>query len=88
MTKDDLKVIVKEMDFMRGATNVYRTNNYIIRQQLSIEVIDSITVIYSKDTFFARTKVRDAQYEFVNSFAKCVNGKRVHASMTTRTYVD
>ena len=89
MDKEILNAIVSEMDFMDHATNVYRTAKYIIRQHLSIEVIDCIAVVYSNDTFFARTSLRDAQYEFLfASKGKGMEGKRVPSTVTTRTYVD
>lgn len=89
MTKEEYTQILAEMDFMKDACNVYRTEHYIIRQELSIEVIDAETVVYSKDTFFKRTKRRDAQFRFVYSFKdEKYKGKRVPATMTTRTYVD
>jgi hypothetical protein len=89
MSWNEYKALIDKMDFMQRATNVYRTKYYIVRQELSIEIIDAKTVVFSKDTFFARTKLRDAQYEFIHAFrANNVNGKRVPATMTVRTYVD
>lgn len=88
MTREDCKTIVDEIDFIKDASNVYRTKNYIVRQILSIEVIDAATVVYSRDTFFKRTKLRNAQYNFIHNIQKGFNNKRVPATMTTRIYVD
>ena len=89
MTKEDIKALIEEIDFVAKASNVYRTKNYIVRQELSVELINGKTFVLSKDTFFARTKLRDAQFEFVQAIKKASgDGRRVPATMTTRTYED
>lgn len=88
MTKCELETTLGTIDFIKDASNVYRTKNYIVRQILSIEVIDAATVVYSRDTFFKRTKLRNAQYNFIHNIQKGFNNKRVPATMTTRIYVD
>lgn len=89
MKKCELELILDEIDFLDNANNIYETDCYIVRQEISVEIINGITVIYSRDTFYSRTSRREAQLEFLQSIRPTlVNGKRVPATMTTRTYVD
>ena len=53
MTQEEYSAFYDSIDFMEGALNVYRTKNYIVRQELSIENIEGKTVIFSRDTFKA-----------------------------------
>ena len=55
MTQEEYSAFYDSIDFMEGALNVYRTKNYIVRQELSIENIEGKTVIFSRDTFFKKT---------------------------------
>ena len=73
-----------EIDFLKDATNVYRTREFIISQHISFCTEGlGIARILSEDTFYVRTKQRDNQYEklFGN------NGKRIHSPMFVRTYI-
>lgn len=82
-TDDDLP------DFLVRATNVYRTDYYIVRQQILYKN-DPIFGGYmcSKDTFFYRTPERDRQY--VKAFPKRADadGKRISTLMYVRKYID
>ena len=40
MTQEEYSAFYDSIDFMEGALNVYRTKNYIVRQELSIENIE------------------------------------------------
>ena len=76
---DDLEPI----DFLQNADNVYRTEEYIVKQKLSLsrdKNLEAYTI--STDTYFARTKFRDFSSR-VN-----VDGKRVKASAYIRSYID
>lgn len=78
-----------DVEFMRDATNVYRTKSFIVKQTMRMAYsFDSIDGIISVDTYYARTPQRDALYEKI-FFAKGqrINGKRMIATMYTRTYV-
>ncbi len=89
MTKCELEIILDEIDFLDNANNIYETKNFIVRQEVSIEILNGITVVYSRDTFYAKTSRRNAQLDFLKSIRPTlVNGKRVPATMTSRTYVD
>lgn len=82
-TDDDLP------DFLVRATNVYRTDYYIVRQQVMYKN-DALLGAYlcSKDTFFCRTPERDRQY--VKAFPKRADadGKRISTLMYVRKYID
>jgi hypothetical protein len=87
MKKSELEIILDEIDFLDKANNIYETKTYIIRQEVSVEIINGITVVYSRDTFYAKTGLRMSQLEFLKSIRPTlVNAKRVPATMTTRTY--
>ena len=58
MKKSELEIILDEIDFLDKANNIYETKTYIIRQEVSVEIINGITVIYSRDTFYAKTGLR------------------------------
>ena len=89
MKKSELEIILDEIDFLDKANNIYETKTYIIRQEVSVEIINGITVVYSRDTFYAKTGLRMSQLEFLKSIRPTlVNAKRVPATMTTRTYLD
>lgn len=82
---DDLEPI----DFLQNADNVYRTQEYIVKQKLSLsrdKNMEAYTI--STDTYFARTRFRDRLFD--ESFSNRVNvdGKRVKASAYIRSYID
>lgn len=74
-----------EVDFLENATNVYRTNEFIVSQHISY-ISDGLGMarIMSEDTFYARTEERDFYYDelFDN------DGKRIHSAMSSRTYIE
>lgn len=76
-------------DFVRNANNVYRTKNFIVKQEIFIgnDAVETSTIL-SRDTFFARTALRDMESETYFSRRKRVNGKRMPSTMYTRTYID
>ena len=82
-TDDDLP------DFLVRATNVYRTDYYIVRQQIMYKN-DALLGAYlcSKDTFFCRTPERDRQYEAVFPHNQEKDGKRIPTLMYIRKYID
>ncbi len=71
------------------AMNVYRTKHYIVEQVLGINENDvEGAEMCSHDTFYRRTKKRDAEYEQLFSSRKRIDGKRLPATMSSRKYVD
>ena len=55
-------------EFAKGATNVYRTENYIVKQVFGISLDSSLgNVTMSYDTYYLRTPDLDAIYEYMFS---------------------
>lgn len=76
-------------EFMQDATNVYRTKNYIVKQNFGIHSSNvENNVAFSRDTFYLRTKKRDAQYELIFNTRKNIDGKRLPTTMYSREYID
>ena len=72
-------------DFLLGATNVYRTKNYIVKQRVTVHTdADNTSWLFSRDTYYCRTPRRDREYEAV--FAG--EGKRIPSSMHIRMYIN
>ena len=58
-------------DFAKGATNVYRTENYIVKQVFGIQLDNKLgNVTMSYDTYYLRTPELDAIYESMFSDRK------------------
>ena len=79
---------MKVPEFLKDATNVYRTKNYIVKQLIGLEY-DSVegANLCSYDTFYLRTKARDAEYESVFKARRSIDGKRLSTGLATRKYV-
>ena len=76
-------------DFLIYADNVYRTDNYIVKQVLEI-VQDEIqnNSVVSHDTYYRRTMKRDLAYNMMFMDKVKVNGKRLPSTQYTRTYIE
>ncbi len=81
-----MKKVIPE--FVRHANNVYRTKNFIVKQEIAIGC-DSIEMncVLSRDTFYARTAVRDMEYETYFSRRRYINGKRLPSTIYSRKYI-
>ena len=76
-------------DFVKDATNVYRTENYIVKQRIGLESdVEEGENLGSYDTFYLRTAKRDAEYIAIFGHRRKPNGKRMRTSLSTRRYVD
>jgi hypothetical protein len=77
------------MDFMVNASNVYRTKDFIVKQEIHIgtDGYDTNQVV-SVDTYYKRTQEREIAYKALFKDRKRINGKRLPSTMYTRTYVD
>ena len=74
-----------EIDFLKDATNVYRTEEFIVSQHIDFCTGGvGIARIISEDTYYARTKQRNSLYEKLFSD----DGKRIRSSMFVRTYIE
>lgn len=76
-------------DFLVDSMNVYRTRKYIVKQTLGIKYsgIEDV-IVFSHDTFYARTPKRDYEYEQEFAERKHIDGKRIPSTMYARTYID
>lgn len=74
-------------EFVQGATNVYRTKSYIVKQNVSLghQGLESTTLI-SWDTYYVRTPKRDAIYESIFEGNKDLDGRRIPTMAYFRTY--
>ena len=77
----------KQPDFMVNATNVYRTQHFIVRQRIGVLYsISDHNVLYSRDTYYARTPERNAAYESLFSGKSEIDGKRIAVAVYLREY--
>lgn len=82
-------VCLCDLDFLDGADNVYRTENFIVKQQISFLESDvGTSMVMSDDTYYLRTPQRDAEYEFAFQGKANINGKRLKSASYTRKYVE
>ena len=74
-------------EFVQGATNVYRTKSYIVKQNVSLghQGLESTTLI-SRDTYYVRTPKRDAMYESIFEGNKDLDRRRIPTMAYFRTY--
>ena len=74
-------------EFVQGATNVYRTKSYIVKQNVSLghQGLESTTLI-SRDTYYVRTPKRDAIYESIFEGNEDLDGRRIPTMAYFRTY--
>ena len=74
-------------EFVQGATNVYRTKSYIVKQNVSLghQGLESTTLI-SRDTYYVRTPKRDAMYESIFEGNKDLDSRRIPTMAYFRTY--
>ncbi len=79
---------MKVPEFLKDSTNVYRTEQFIVRQIIVVEydLVEGANLC-SYDTFFVRTKKRDAEYEALFKERRQINGKRLSTGLTNRKYV-
>lgn len=78
-----------ETFFIEDAINVYRTDLFIVVQNIGIRYDDSENnVMFSFDTFYSRNQSRDKQYEHIFRNRKYIDGKRIKTTMHARTYVN
>lgn len=75
-------------DYLKGATNVYRTKQYIVKQILGIQYSQKENnVVFSRDTYYRRTPERDKEYEILFCLRRNIDGKRLPSTMYARIYV-
>lgn len=74
--------------FCKGATNVYRTKYYIVKQVLGVkcENIED-NAVFSHDVYYTRTLKRDIEYTLFFKDRRNIDGKRLPTTMYARRYV-
>ncbi len=78
----------KAPDFMKDATNVYRTKDFIVKQIISIEYdCREDNEVFSHDTYYRRTPARDREYEYLFCDRRNIDGKRLPSTAYNRRYV-
>lgn len=76
-------------EFLIEATNVYRTKHFIVRQVISIHQNSlNNNELFSIDTFFKRTKIRDKQFNFIFKDRTNLEGKRLPTTAYSKSYID
>ena len=69
--------------------NVYRTRNYIVKQELYLIVnAEQNNAVLSVDTYYRRTLLRDSKYQLLYKDRKHIDGKRLPSNTYIRTYID
>lgn len=85
---DDEDCALNPPEFLIGASNVYRTANFIVRQHLFlIRNSEEGTYSLSCDTYFDRNAERDRAYECYFGERLRIDGKRVPSMLYARHYV-
>ena len=75
-------------DFAEDASNVYRTKEFIVKQELLIGCNNvEGNSMYSHDTYYARNALIDLEYEAYFARRKRIDGKRLPGTMYTRKYI-
>ena len=80
---------MKVSEYLTKADNVYRTQDYIVIQRISIaregsEDPESI----SRDVYVRRTRQSDAEYEAIGRNRRNIDGKRLPTTLQMRRYIE
>ena len=87
ITKKYLNMI-KTMEFMQDAQNIYRTPDYIVSQKISIILTkQGDTYSFSEDTYYLRNEKIDADYAYAFKHREHIEGKRIQTHTYVRRYV-
>lgn len=70
-----------------GTTNIYRTDYFIVFQRIQVLFDRDEIMVISRDTFYHRTKARDARFNRMAEEHKGSEGKRIPTIMYSRKYV-
>lgn len=85
---DDEDYMLNPPEFLIDASNVYRTQKYIVKQHLFLtHNSDEGTYSISCDTYFDRNEKRDRAYECYFGERLRIDGKRVPSMLYARHYV-
>ena len=79
---------MKIPEYLKDATNVYRTKKYIVRQIIRFEYDAREGANFcSYDTLYLRNEKRDADYEMTFKARRHMDGKRLRTGLCTSNYV-
>ena len=77
------------VDELELANNAYRTKNYIVTQRILFRQTETDgSMIMSVEVFYKRNQERDTIFEKVFENRVNVDGRRLHSTMYTRSYVE
>ena len=77
------------VDELELASNAYRTKNYIVTQRIMFRQTETDgSMIMSVEVLYKRNQERDTIFEKVFEKRVNVNGRRLHSTMYTRSYVE
>ena len=77
------------VDELELANNAYRTKNYIVTQRILFRQTETDgSMIMSMEVFYKRNQERDTIFEKVFENRVNVDGRRLHSTMYTRSYVE
>lgn len=80
---------MRHNEMFENATNVYRTKKYIVKQIINYNEHNEFqNVLYSQDTFYKRTYLRDKYYESKYKDKIEIDGKRLKTACSSRKYID
>lgn len=80
--------MISDFQIFKDATNVYRTNKYIIKQCIVVGYHDKLdNCVVSHDTYYIRNHLRDKLYETYYKSKQNINGKRLPSTSQLKRYV-
>ena len=80
---------MKEPEFLKSADNVYRTRNYIVKQEIFVDRDkEGNGRIFSRDTYYLRNTKLNREYESVFRKRAYMEGRRLPSTSYTRKYIE
>lgn len=77
-----------DLEDLKAGDNIYRTENFIVKQNVKImDTLVGTTIVMSFDTFYYRTPERDDYYEEMLMARKFIEGRRTQTNTSIRIYV-
>ena len=77
------------VDELELASNAYRTKNYIVTQRIMFRQTEADgSMIMSIEAFYKRNQERDTIFEKVFENRINIDGRRLHSTMYTRSYIE
>lgn len=87
ITKKYLNMI-KTMEIIQDAQNIYRTPDFIVSQKISIILTkQGNTYSFSEDTYYLRNEKRDADFAYAFQNRDHIDGRRIQTHTHVRRYI-